>query len=134
MGQNNEKIFLYAYLNATFETGYRNPIDKAIKEYKQVDDYVVSSRFIKLDEIPYDFIRKRLSILVSCESKGTTDYNNNDNQNQTNDIILITKGAVRSLLGICSFVETADGKVESISAFSNKITDVYRELGDRSCI
>jgi Mg2+-importing ATPase len=130
MGKNNEKIFLYAYLNATFETGYRNPIDKAIKEYKQVDDDDISSHFFKLDEIPYDFIRKRLSILVSYNLDSSKNYKNSQSQNQNNNV-LITKGALHSILDICSFVETADGRIAPISAFSNKITDMYKDLGHK---
>ena len=59
-GQPSEKILLYAYLNAFFETGYANPIDEAIRAYRSWD----TAGYEKLDEIPYDFLRKRLSILV----------------------------------------------------------------------
>ena len=60
-GRQSDKVFLYAYLNASFESGFINPIDEAIRQYKSIDvkDYV------KLDEHPYDFIRKRLSIMLS---------------------------------------------------------------------
>ena len=44
-----------------YETGYTNPVDKASKECRQLD----ISGYSKLDEIPYDFIRKRISIVVS---------------------------------------------------------------------
>src|SRR6185437_11630208 len=62
-GNANNKVLLYAYLNALYETGFTNPIDKALNEfcYHQFD----ISAYSKLDEIPYDFIRKRLSLLVS---------------------------------------------------------------------
>ena len=60
-GAPSEKVLLYAYLNAFYETGFTNPIDEAIRTHRQFD----LSGYQKLDEIPYDFIRKRLSILVS---------------------------------------------------------------------
>ena len=60
-GKENEKVLLYAYLNAFYETGFINPIDEAIRTHHPFD---VSS-YQKLDEVPYDFIRKRLSIMVS---------------------------------------------------------------------
>jgi len=131
-GKNNKKIYLYGYLNALFETGYTNPIDRAIIECKQIvdnHDNDVSSKFIKLDEIPYDFIRKRLSVLVSLKA--------NDAYKKTNQIpyknkdILITKGALRSILEVSSFVETTEGKIEPITAFSNKIIDLSMRLGDK---
>lgn len=89
-GYNNEKILLYAYLNAMYETGYSNPIDKAIKQYKHLD----ISNYSKLDEIPYDFIRKRLSIAVSITE--------NTSQNKRNQSMIITKGALQNILDICS--------------------------------
>ena len=81
-GQESEKALLYAYINASYETGFTNPLDEAIRQHRQFDLAQVS----KLDEVPYDFIRKRLSILVS-----------KDNAN-----LLITKGALSNVLAVCS--------------------------------
>jgi len=86
-GNENKKVLLYAYLNSSYETGYKNPIDEAIRAHGAVD----ISAYSKLDEVPYDFIRKRLSILVS-----TTDGN-----------LLITKGTLPNLFATCSQAETA---------------------------
>ena len=55
-----KKVLLYAFLNASYETGFMNPIDEAIRKHRPLD----LSGYKKLDEVPYDFIRKRLSILV----------------------------------------------------------------------
>ena len=60
-GNESEKVLLYAYLNSFYETGFTNPIDEAIRAYRKFD----VSAWQKLDEEPYDFVRKRLSILVS---------------------------------------------------------------------
>ena len=119
-GHNNEKILLYAYLNAMYETGYANPIDKAIKEYKNLD----ISNYSKLDEIPYDFIRKRLSIAVSISE-------NTSSQNKRNQNIIITKGALQNILDICSFVEIDNEKVEHISTYYQKIIDTFKDLGNQ---
>ena len=118
-GHNNEKILLYAYLNAMYETGYANPIDKAIKEYKHLD----ISNYSKLDEIPYDFIRKRLSIAVSIPE--------NTSQNKRNQSMIITKGALQNILDICSFVEIDNEKVEHISTYYQKIIDTFKDLGNQ---
>ncbi|HSE43587.1 MAG TPA: HAD-IC family P-type ATPase, partial [Acidobacteriota bacterium] len=60
-GNKTDKVLLYAYINALFETGFTNPIDKALKQMSGLD----ITGFQKLDEVPYDFIRRRLSILVT---------------------------------------------------------------------
>ena len=79
-GNNSDRVFLFAYLNAYFQSGFNNPIDDAIKE-RSVD----ISSFTKLDEVPYDFLRKRLSILVEQEGKNT----------------LVCKGDLKKVLEVC---------------------------------
>jgi Mg2+-importing ATPase len=121
-GNNNEKVFLYAYLNAIYETGFENPIDKSIKDYKRLD---ISSDYSKIDEIPYDFIRKRLSIVVLHNDKSLPTNSKSKNK------ILITKGALLNILDICSFVELTNGKIENIYNLKDKIKDTFKELGDK---
>jgi P-type Mg2+ transporter len=102
-GKSNNKGLLYAYLNSTYQTGFTNPIDEAIREGQQfqLDEYT------KLDEVPYDFVRKRLSILVSHK----------------NEHIMITKGAVRNVLDVCSSVEVAGG--------DRSIADVFHQIEEQ---
>src|SRR5476649_1698934 len=57
-GAPSDKVLQHAYLNAFYETGFTNPIDDAIRAHRQFD----LSGYAKTDEIPYDFLRKRLSI------------------------------------------------------------------------
>ncbi|HET7643905.1 MAG TPA: magnesium-translocating P-type ATPase [Nitrososphaeraceae archaeon] len=120
-GNNNEKVFLFAYLNAIFETGFENPIDKSIKDYKRVD---LASEYFKIDEIPYDFVRKRLSIAV-LQNDQKLPINS-----KTGNKILITKGALLNILDICSFVERTDGKIENIYNFKDKIKNTFKEFGE----
>jgi len=94
-GQESEKVLLYAYLNASYETGFMNPIDEAIRKYRQFD----LSSFKKVDEIPYDFIRKRLSILIT---KGGTH-------------LMVTKGALSNVLAVCSSAEIDEGRIVDIA-------------------
>lgn len=84
-GQPSERVRLHAYLNAAYETGFINPLDHAIRTQCTYD----LSGYKKLDEVPYDFVRKRLSILVATSSTH----------------VLITKGAVEQVLAVCSQVE-----------------------------
>ncbi|MCQ8902808.1 MAG: magnesium-translocating P-type ATPase [Methanothrix sp.] len=115
-GRENQNVFLLAYLNAFYQTGFTNPIDQAILSYCQPD----ISGFKKLNEVPYDFVRKRLSILVSREG----------------DSLMITKGALRSVLEISSSAQTADGIVDIDSVkenlqqiFGDFSSEGYRVLG-----
>ncbi len=116
-GKDSEKIFLYAYLNSSMETGFINPIDEAIRTHHRPD----IEGWQKADEVPYDFNRKRLSILV-C-------------QNKTN--LLITKGALENVLAVCSTAESPDGSMLDIDSVKQSILalledyshDGYRVLG-----
>src|SRR5664280_584136 len=88
-GKPSDKAFLFSYLNAFYQTGFANPIDEAILKYKKID----SSGYSKQDEIPYDFLRKRLSISVI----------------QNNVHIMLTKGALPNILEVCTMAENKDG-------------------------
>ncbi len=104
-GRPDPKIKKYAYLNALFESGYPNPIDEAIRKQLETD----VTGFEKFDEVPYDFIRKRLSIVVSHE----------------NQHILITKGALQQVLEICSSVILDDGTSQPLEPFLPKLEERY---------
>ena len=86
-GQDSERVLRCAYINATLQSGFENPIDHAIRSHKSFDLEGVK----KLNEIPYDFMRKRLSILV--DDHGTRTMN--------------TKGALAKVLEVCSRAETS---------------------------
>ena len=62
-GEANEKVFLFAYLNAFYQTGFTNPIDEAILKYKKID----LSGYRKQDEIPYDFLTKTAEYICNSE-------------------------------------------------------------------
>lgn len=109
-GKESESVFLFAYLNAFFETGFSNPIDQAIRQYRSVD----VSGFQKLDEVPYDFVRKRLSILVSRGEEN----------------IIITKGALANILEVCTSAKTSKGLVD-ISEIRDEIQQKFHELSGK---
>ncbi len=89
-GQPSTAVLRYAYLNAHYQTGLSNPLDQAINSYAEKSGINISSEQ-KINEIPYDFIRKRLSVIVS-----------NDQGKHT----LITKGALEPVLSICTNIQT----------------------------
>jgi P-type Mg2+ transporter len=104
-GISNEKAFFYAYINSYYETGFINPIDEAIRNFRPID----ITGWEKHDEIPYDFIRKRLSIVVS----------------NGNECLMITKGALANILEVCSWVETGEGEKVEISSAIDQIQKQY---------
>ncbi|PSB40055.1 magnesium-translocating P-type ATPase, partial [filamentous cyanobacterium Phorm 46] len=110
-GKESDRVLLYAYLNAASESGYVNPIDEAIRQHKTFD----ISGYQKLDEVPYDFNRKRLSILFK----------------QENTHLIVTKGALKNILDVCSTVETGDGIAIDIAPQQDKIQQRAEELGSK---
>jgi len=109
-GLPNEKVFLYSYINAFYETGFTNPIDQAILGYRKID----LTEYHKHDEIPYDFNRKRLSIAV-----GKGDLH-----------LMITKGALSNILEVCSSAETNDGKIVDIASVLDQIQKHFAEFSN----
>jgi Mg2+-importing ATPase len=109
-GHESGKVLLYAFLNSSYETGFMNPIDEAIRKYREFD----LSGYQKLDEVPYDFIRKRLSILIS---KGDTH-------------LMVTKGALANVLAVCSSAEIAEGRIVDIVTVKEQ---VQQHFGEFSC-
>ncbi len=116
-GAPSEKVLFQAYLNAFYETGFTNPIDEAIRTHRSFD----LAGYEKRDEIPYDFLRKRLSILVSHDGAG----------------LMVTKGTVPGVLAVCSSAEVTGGTVVDIATVRERISrrfeefsgDGYRTLG-----
>ena len=104
----NDKLARYAYLNSFYETGFSNPIDDAIRQYQKFD----LKKCEKLAEVPYDFYRKCLSLLL--KDQGET--------------ILVTKGALTNILAICSQAEMSDGSLVAIEQESTFIMDRYEEF------
>ena len=110
-GNESEKIFLYAYVSSIFHTGGKKPLENAIKEYRKPD----VSGYKKIDEIPFDFTRKRDSVVAEKESKR----------------ILITKGAPEEIFKISNFYSKSDGdsRTFDFDAASQRIFEnKFREL------
>lgn len=104
-GEDDLRVLRHAYLNSYFQTGYKNLMDVAIiqkTEEEEADDpqlVDLSGHYVKVDEIPFDFARRRLTTVV---------------QNRDGKTQMVTKGAVEEMLSICSFAE-CDGKVRPMT-------------------
>lgn len=110
-GNESEKVLIYAYLNAIHQTGFVNPIDEAIRTHRQFD----VSGYQKLDEVPYDFIRKRLSILVAKDGVH----------------LMVTKGALKNVLAACSSVETSSGQAIGLGGMQERIQQLFAGLSGK---
>jgi Mg2+-importing ATPase len=105
-GASSENLFLLTYLNSYFQSGIKNPLDNAILQYKQPD----ISAYKKTDEVPFDFSRKRMSVVAEKDGKHT----------------LICKGAPEEILKACimdgAMIKRATEEYELLS------TDGFRVL------
>ena len=110
-GDASDTVLLYAYLNACYETGFANPIDEALRTHRRLD----VSGYQKLDEMPYDFIRKRLSILIAKDGVH----------------LMVTKGALQQVLTACTLAETAAGRIVALDAVAPQIQQRFRQLSDK---
>jgi Mg2+-importing ATPase len=109
-GKDNEKVFLYSFLNSYYETGLKSPLDDAILKYKNVD----VKGYEKIDEVPFDFTRKRVSIVVDYERQR----------------FFIAKGAPEEILKVCSYCEL-DNIVDLTGGLQKKIEQQYYDLSSK---
>lgn len=121
-GEEDTRVLRHAYLNSYFQTGYKNLMDLAVihrtEEEEAQDPKLVdlSENYVKVDEIPFDFARRRLTTVVKNKSGKTQ---------------MVTKGAVEEMLSICSFAD-CDGSVQPLTdALRQRILDTVSNLNDK---
>jgi Mg2+-importing ATPase len=114
-GQPSESVLNYAYLNAHYQTGLNNPLDEAIQAAAQKAGIDISAEK-KVDEIPYDFVRKRLSVVAA---------------NAQGERTLITKGALDNILSICNGLQREDGAHPLDDATRAEIEQRYSEWSEK---
>lgn len=121
-GFSSDTVLHLAYLNSRLQTGLDNPLDTAVIRRAEADGMNVLD-YQKLDEIPYDFVRKRLSVVV-CKG-------------QDSQPLLITKGALQDVLEVCDRVQNGgnaevlddDTRSHIFHRFSDWSQQGYRVLG-----
>ena len=112
-GKENYGVLKHAFLNAYFQTGLKGNIDTAIiDKANEMDLSNISSNYKKIDEIPFDFSRRRLSVIVSDGTKTQ----------------LITKGAVEEILSICTFVYDNENVYEITPKIKENIRNFTKKL------
>ncbi|XP_009365812.2 magnesium-transporting ATPase, P-type 1 [Pyrus x bretschneideri] len=102
-GLQKEKVLQFAFLNSYFKTDQKYPLDDAILAHVYTNGYKFQpSKWKKIDEIPFDFIRRRVAIIMEREEE--------DRSHHISDRIVVTKGALEEVMKVCSFIEDVDGE------------------------
>ncbi|MDR0831461.1 MAG: magnesium-translocating P-type ATPase, partial [Bacillales bacterium] len=111
LGHDDIRVLRHAYLNSYFQTGLKNLIDLAVINHAKAENMeVILTNYTKIDELPFDFTRRRMSVIL-------------EDKNQKNQ--LITKGAVEEILSISSFYDVGGVVNELTEEIKKQILDVY---------
>lgn len=110
-GKKSETLVKLAAINSYFQEGYTNPIDQAILDENKND----FSKYEKLFEIPYSFENKLLSVIV------------NTNNDLSDKNIMITKGALTSVINVCSTYQDESGNSGNIDEIKPEIMDLFEK-------
>ncbi|MCL1950396.1 MAG: magnesium-translocating P-type ATPase, partial [Turicibacter sp.] len=114
-GQEDLRVLRHAYLNSYYQTGLKNLLDVAIISASNEELDVAQIRYKKVDEIPFDFERRRMSVVVE-DSNGKTQ--------------MITKGAVEEMLAISKFVDYKGQTLELTEELKVKILQKVEDLNE----
>lgn len=133
-GEESQRVLQYAYLNSHFQSGLKNLLDVAVLEHVEMHAILgIGEDFHKVDEIPFDFARRRLSVVVSHEQKKH---------------VLICKGAVEEIFSVCTHYEvdgvrgrldkshfaTAQEETVALNSDGFRVVAVaYKELDGSKC-
>jgi len=107
-GESSEKVLFWAFLVSTLHSGVTNPLDEAVKKHHKFDLLGIE----KIDEIPFDFERKRQSVVVK-EKQGR---------------ILVSAGAPEEIFKICEFYQKGEHKLRLSRATRDKIENIFYNL------
>ncbi len=115
-GNESEHVLEYAYLNSHYQSGLKNLLDVAVLEHAEVKEKLhVAERYAKIDEIPFDFQRRRMSVVVE-EAGGKH--------------ILICKGAVEEVFNVCTRTELAGTVVPAERGHLEELRAVVNDLNE----
>jgi Mg2+-importing ATPase len=116
-GQPSQNVLHLAYLNSHFESGLKSPLDDAILQHTEVD----VRGWTKIDEVPFDFERRRVSVLLEFANPPAL----------TIDRRLVVKGAPEDILKLCtSYVEAQGAHVALNAEALSRLEALYNDLGE----
>ena len=116
-GHESEEVLGFAYLNSFYQTGLKNLLDRAVLAHFEVEkELQLAKNYSKIDEIPFDFQRRRMSVVVS---------------EREHHHELICKGAVEEIVAACSHVRDGDQTVALDAAMLERVHRVTRDLNEQ---
>lgn len=116
-GDPSDKVLQYGYLNSYHHTGLKSMLDEAVLDHEELEDSLkAKEKYRKIDEIPFDFIRKRMSVIV----EDTTGLNT-----------LICKGAVEEVMNLCNRVEINGEVVDMVPDHASKGRQIASDLNSQ---
>ena len=116
-GHESDLVLEFAYLNSFYQTGLKNLLDRAVLEHVEVQkELQLAENYKKIDEIPFDFQRRRMSVVVS----------ERDDHHE-----LICKGAVEEVLAACTRVRDSDHDVMLDASMLERVLGITRELNEK---
>ena len=114
LGNPSDKVLHYGFLNSYHQTGLRNLLDAAVLDHGELEVRLKpGEKYHKIDEIPFDFVRRRLSVVLEDEAGMHT---------------LICKGAVGEMLGLCTRAEIGGAVVDFLPEHSARCRKMVDEL------
>jgi Mg2+-importing ATPase len=120
-GQNSARVLELAYINSYFESGLKSPLDDAILKHSELD----VSGWRKLDEVPFDFERRRVSVLV--------EQSDDQKPQALARRRLVVKGAPEDVLKLCTHFVDSAGEIGGLNDVSNgQIAILYDRLGEEA--
>ena len=112
-GKDNKKVLNYVFLNAFFQTGLKGSIDQAVlKRAEKENITALKDKYIKINEIPFDFIRRCLSVIISGDD----------------GLKIITKGAIEEILNMCTTAEHNETIIPITNDLKNNIINISKKL------
>ncbi|MGW5938167.1 magnesium-translocating P-type ATPase [Streptomyces celluloflavus] len=127
-GKEDNEVLEYAYLNSHFQTGLRNLMDQAvIDRVDEAEEVVVDTRFTMVDEIPFDFARRRMSVVLRRNEFGGAAAG-------VQEHVLITKGAVEEVLDLCTHMVDRGERIpltEQLRAHATMVSENHNREGLR---
>jgi Mg2+-importing ATPase len=116
-GNPSERVLQYGYLNSYHHTGLKNLLDEAILDHEELEEALkAKEKYRKIDEIPFDFVRRRMSVVVEDETGLNT---------------LICKGAVSEVMNLCTRVEVEGEVIEVLPEHDVKRRQLADELNSQ---
>ncbi|MDU1669190.1 MAG: magnesium-translocating P-type ATPase, partial [Bradyrhizobium sp.] len=112
-GNEDSQVLELAWLNSFHQTGLKNLLDVAVLEYADQLELVGKvQHYQKVDEIPFDFVRRRMSVIVRNGGKN----------------LLVCKGAIEEVLGLCAFADENAAAPEGVVPFTDEMRRNVREI------